>query len=166
MARRGTSKASKARKPTRAEKSARIREVQGQILDGTPDPEIWDYLCSEHGLCVRSAQRYTREAWASLKVEIEADRDKLLASHLAMRRTVFLRAMRENTLKVAVMVLKDEAQLLGLYPTDRHTIIKGEQMEGAAGDTGLDGADDIRLAIGQLQAKGGVDVVLDGEADA
>jgi hypothetical protein len=49
---------------------------------------------------------------------IEHDRPRLIGRHLALRRAIFSRAMKNGELRVALAALKDEAKMLGLYEQD------------------------------------------------
>jgi hypothetical protein len=64
----------------------------------------------------RQLQRYSAEADELLAASVERDRDRLMAYHFAARRALYARAMAAGDLSTARLVLRDEAELEGLYP--------------------------------------------------
>jgi hypothetical protein len=67
----------------------------------------------------RQLQRFTAEADELLAQSLEDNRDRLMAYHFAARRALYARAMAAGDLSTAGRILKDEAELLNLYPTKR-----------------------------------------------
>jgi hypothetical protein len=67
----------------------------------------------------RQLWRYIEESDALLARTLEKDCDKPLARHVAQRRALFARCMAVSDYSNARAVLKDEAELLGLYPAKR-----------------------------------------------
>ena len=51
-----------------------------------------------------------------------ASRKKLLRRHLAQRRNLYAKAVAQGDVKTALAVLRDEAELLNLYPPKRSEI--------------------------------------------
>jgi len=64
---------------------------------------------------IRQLQRYTAAADDLMARELEEDRPKLLGYHFAARRALYARAMAVSDYGTAARVLKDEAELFGLY---------------------------------------------------
>jgi hypothetical protein len=64
----------------------------------------------------RQLWRYCHQADALLEKNLEKDKGKLFARHIGQRRALYARAMESGDWKAALAILKDEAELLGLYP--------------------------------------------------
>jgi hypothetical protein len=64
----------------------------------------------------RQLQSYTVAADELLAESVEENRDKLLAYHFASRRALYARCMAVSDYARALRVLRDEAELLVLYP--------------------------------------------------
>jgi hypothetical protein len=103
-------------KATKAEIQQRVEEILQIRLAGA---EFWDIrqYAAEKGWQVSDRQlwRYIRQADQLLARVLEKDRDKLLNRHLAQRRALLAKAMSIADYRTALAVLKDEAELQGLY---------------------------------------------------
>jgi hypothetical protein len=64
-----------------------------------------------------------------LAASVEKNRDRLMAHHFAARRALFARAMAVSDYRTALSALRDEAELLALYPP------KGMAVTGKGGGT-------------------------------
>jgi hypothetical protein len=119
-----------ASKATNALAAARAEDLAQVILDGAFLPaQIRDYVRvreKEAGspwfvaegaapLSDSTLRRYLRRADAIIAGSFEHKRGKLLRRHLAQRRNLYARAATLGELSTALSVLKDEAQLQGLY---------------------------------------------------
>ena len=95
----------------------RVDDVLRLILAGAEFPEIRHYA-SEHNWDVseRQVRRYLEAAYCRLAQMTERNRDQLLGRHLMQRRALYARCLRGDDLRTALIVLKDEAALEGLYP--------------------------------------------------
>ena len=67
-------------------------------------------------VCDRQLRRYIDRADKLLTRQLEKDRDKLFARHIAQRRALYARALNAADYSVALRVLDSEAELLGLFP--------------------------------------------------
>ena len=67
----------------------------------------------------RQLWKYAEQADAVLAEQLSASREKMFARHLGQRRTLYGIAMQQRDVKAALAVLRDEAELLGLYPAKR-----------------------------------------------
>jgi hypothetical protein len=67
----------------------------------------------------RQLQRYTAAADELLAEAVEKNRDRLMAWHFNTRRGLYARCMAVSDYGTAARVLKDEAELLGLYAAKR-----------------------------------------------
>jgi hypothetical protein len=87
------------------------------LLDGAEFAEIRQFA-SDSGWNVTDRQlwRYQRAAYRKVVKITERDRVGLLGRHLMQRRSLYARALKANDLRTALQVLRDEAELQGLYP--------------------------------------------------
>jgi hypothetical protein len=95
----------------------RVEEIMQLRLMGAMPTDIRRHA-EDQGWAVseRQLQRYTAEADELLARAVEGNRDRLMAHHFAARRALFARAISVRDYATAARVLKDEAELLGLYP--------------------------------------------------
>ena len=71
------------------------------------------------GVTDRQIRNYIAKADDLLEETLEKDRRKLMNRHLAQRRTLFAAAFAAADYSTARAVLKDEADLLDLYPAKK-----------------------------------------------
>lgn len=107
-------------KATRATKQQRIHEVMQLILAGAEFADIWQYV-SERAWQVseRQTRRYLEAAYDRITQVLEREASHLLGRHLMQRRALYARCLKANDIRTALIVLHDEAQLLGLYPAKK-----------------------------------------------
>jgi hypothetical protein len=119
--------------------AARVRDVLRLILAGAEFGDIRQFA-SDRGwnVCDRQIGRYVEKANAHFADAVVHDRNQMLGRHLMQRRALYARALKHNDIKVALMVLQDEAQLLGLYAPTK------------IAPTTPDGQEPFRLAVAQL----------------
>src|SRR5262245_16561978 len=115
---------------TKAMKRARVEEILRIRLDGA---EIWDareYVREkeaeegsawhlkpgEKPLSDSQLWRYLAEADRLIAESCRASRKKLLRRHLAQRRNLYAKAILAGDHRTALAVLRDEAEMQGLYP--------------------------------------------------
>ena len=96
---------------------ARVTDVLRLTLAGAEFGDIEQYA-SEQGwnVCERQIRRYIETAHQRFAEMTKRDREQLLGRHLMQRRALYARAMKANDLRTALQVLRDEANLEGLYP--------------------------------------------------
>ena len=99
-------------------KERRVEAVYRLILDGWTPEQIFQNT-SEWGVTERQKRHYINEADRRMKALAEADRETHFARHIAARREL---ARNAKTGRDKLAVLKDEAELLGLYPPKRHEL--------------------------------------------
>ena len=108
---------------TSQEVQARVEEVLRIRLDGA---ELWDVrqYASEKGWGVsdRQLRRYIAAAAEMIAEAACVDRAALVSLHLAKRRALYARAVQAGELRTALSCAQDEAQLLGLYPAQKHEV--------------------------------------------
>jgi hypothetical protein len=98
----------------------RVEAILEIRLAGAEFADIRKYA-TENGWQVSDSQlwRYVRRTDDILAETLERDRQKLLNRHLAQRFALYARAMSVSDYRTALAVLKDQAELQGLYPTTR-----------------------------------------------
>src|SRR6266508_3629807 len=106
----------------------RVEEILNLRLLGALPTDIRRHAEEQQwGLSERQLQRYTAKADALMTAAVEKNRDKLMAYHYTSRRALYSRAMAVSDYRTALATLRDEAELLALYP------IKGLELSGKAG---------------------------------
>lgn len=99
-----------------AVKRQRVEEVLTLRLNGAELHDIGDYgVEKQWNVSDRTLRRYIDEADTLLLNVLQRDREKLLGRHIAQRRSLYARAMQDGDYRAALAVLRDEAELEGLY---------------------------------------------------
>jgi hypothetical protein len=108
-------------KATKAEIAQRVEAILEIRLAGAEFADIRKYA-TENGWPLSDSQlwRYIRKSDDILAHTLEQDRQKLLNRHLAQRHALYARAMSVSDYRTALAVLRDQAELQGLYPTGRN----------------------------------------------
>jgi hypothetical protein len=102
---------------TKQQLAKRIEEVLHIMLLGGELHDLREHARGQKwNVCDGTLYRYMQEALSECQKRVEKDRDKLIARHLMQRRSLYARAMEANDLRTALAVVKDEAELYGLYP--------------------------------------------------
>jgi hypothetical protein len=121
----------RAKRPDKALLHRRVEEILRIRLDGA---EFWDVVEfvrekeAEAGsawhlaegdkpLTDAALRRYLCHADKLVAESCRASRRKLLRRHLAQRRNLYAKAVSQGDVKAALAVLRDEAELLDLYPS-------------------------------------------------
>jgi hypothetical protein len=95
----------------------RVEEVLQLRLVGAEFADVRQHAsAAEWNVSTRQLRRYIAHGDKILAATLEKDRDKLINRHIAQRRALYARAMSVSDYGTARAVLKDEAELLGLYP--------------------------------------------------
>jgi len=97
---------------------ARVQDVLRLLLAGAEFAEIRQFA-SANGWNVtdRQIRRYQEAAYRRVAKIARRDRVQLLGRHLMQRRALYARAIKDQDLRTALMILRDEAALQGLYPS-------------------------------------------------
>jgi hypothetical protein len=109
-------------KSSKAEVLKRVNEVFQLRLGGAEFLDIREYADAPErawGVSDTQLRRYVAAADALCKERFDARADHLLSRHLLQRRTLYAHAMGAGDFRTALAVLKDEAELEGLYPRRR-----------------------------------------------
>jgi hypothetical protein len=102
---------------TKATVRQRVDEVLNLRLLGAELYDLQQHASQQGwGVSDRQLQRYVAAADDLLSLTLEKDREKLLNRHIAQRRALFARAASVSDHGTCARLLKDEADLLGLYP--------------------------------------------------
>lgn len=84
-----------------------IRQYASEQKWDVSDRQLWRYIAAGDKI---------------LEQTLDRDRARIINRHVAQRRALFARAMSVSDYGVAARVLKDEADLLGLYPPKRSEV--------------------------------------------
>jgi len=105
---------------SKVEIAQRIEEIMVIRLSGAGFHDVRNYA-TEKGWAVSRAQlyRYMQEADARIIDSLDKDRPNLLHLHVARRQRLFARCQASGDWRAALAVLKDEAELCGLYPAKK-----------------------------------------------
>ena len=108
-------------KSEKATVELRVGEILRLLLAGGEFEDIRQYSAAQDWkLSVRQLRRYQERAYRRLANMAHRDQKQLLGRHLMQRRALYARAMKVSDVKTALNVLKDEAQLQGLYSAVRN----------------------------------------------
>jgi hypothetical protein len=100
--------------------AARVEEVLHLRLNGALLYDLKAHAVEKQwNVSERQLRRYCEAADVILAEAIDNDRDKLLRRHIAQRHGLFARALSDGDYRTALAVLKDEGELLSLYPAKR-----------------------------------------------
>jgi hypothetical protein len=117
----------KPKRATEAEVAQRVEEVLHARLNGA---ELHDLqaIAREKGWGVSDRQlwRYVTAADRLIEKRFEKDRDRLFRRHVFQRRALYARVLQDGDYRTGLAILKDEAELHGLYPAKR-TELSGPQ---------------------------------------
>ncbi len=107
-------------KATKVEVARRVEAVMQLRMLGKTTTEISHFM-AEQGwhVSLRQVARYGQQADELLVETLKESRERMLYRHLGQRRTLYGIAMKQNDVKTALAVLRDEAELLGLYAPKR-----------------------------------------------
>jgi hypothetical protein len=123
-------------KATKAEILTRVSQILQIRLNGAEWPDICQYA-SENGwkLSDRQLRRYIARTDDILAETLEKNRDKIFNRHIGQRRALFARAMSVSDYPTCLRILRDEAELFGLYPITGRS---GHQPEGGSSGAAIE----------------------------
>jgi hypothetical protein len=125
-------------KATKETIAKRVEEIADLRLLGAFPKDIFRYAEEqEWSVSERNIYFYISDADKLIAKSVDKARPKLLAWHHAARRALYARCMAVSDYGTAARVMKDEAELLNLYP-EKVTKVKAEH-------TGKDGASEILI---------------------
>jgi len=134
-------------KPTQATIRQRVEELLAIRLDGAQFVDVRQYVAEKEAageppwsipeggkpVSERTLWRYLARTDQLIAESCREGGKKLLRRHVAQRKNLFAKAVSQGDVRAALSVLKDEAELRGLYPA------KGVEV------TGKDGAPLVTL---------------------
>jgi hypothetical protein len=117
-------------KPTKATVQQRVEELLAIRLDGAQFWDLWQYVAEKQAegaapwtvpvggkpISQRTLWRYLARTDRLIAEACREGRRKLLRRHLAQRKHLYARAVNQGDVRSALAVLRDEAELHGLYP--------------------------------------------------
>lgn len=161
--------AKKSQKTIQTKVRNRVEDVLKIILLGGEIHDLREWaLENKWRVCDGTLYRYQAKALDLCRERIEKDHDKLFARHLMQRRTLYARAMEVADLRTALAVVKDEAELQGMYPTAKHEHAGPDggpiQHDHAHSLTDADRASRITAIIDRARARRDGQPVSDGAA--
>src|SRR4051794_41464808 len=112
-------------KSTKAVVAQRVHEVFKLRIGGAEFADIREYAAAPGrawGVSDSQLWRYIRAADALCKEHFDARAGHLLARHLLQRRQLYAHAMSAGDFRTALAVLRDEADLEGLYPPEKREL--------------------------------------------
>jgi hypothetical protein len=92
-------------------------DVREFVREKEKEPgSAWELPPDGKPLSDSQIRRYTAKATAMIAESRRASRKKLFRRHLAQRRNLYAKAVSQGDVRAALSVLRDEGELLGLYP--------------------------------------------------
>ena len=105
---------------SRSDKGTVIRRVQDVLrllLAGAEFAEIRQFASAQDwNVTDRQIRRYQEAAYRRVAKIARRDRLQLLGRHLMQRRMLYAHAIKDRDFHLALKILRDEAELQGLYP--------------------------------------------------
>ena len=137
---------------TKAEIVRRIDEVYKRILLGAEVPDLCEFATQQGwGLSRAQIRRYYQHALKKYTRQVNKNQHQHFARHLLQRRAIYARAMESGDWRTAFAIVKDEGELLGVYPAAKPQRLslqaKGELVLNKAADE----CDYSKLSVQQLQ---------------
>jgi hypothetical protein len=119
--------------PIRASKTVttvRVEEILQLRLLGAEFVDIRKHSqANGWNLADRSLHYLIAKSDKLLQQTLEKDRTKIINRHIAMRRALYARAVAVSDYGTASRILRDEAELLGLYPAKKMDVRGGPQLQ-------------------------------------
>lgn len=152
-------------KPTQAIIRQRVEEILSIRLDGAQFCDVRQYVAEKQAageppwtipeggkpMSERTLWRYIAKTDKLIAESCQESRKKLLNRHLAQRKHLYARAVNSGDIRAALSVLRDEAELRGLYPA------KGIKVGGPDGEPLLPAVEEIVAALIKAERGGNVD---------
>jgi len=109
-------------KSNRTEINKRILEVSKMLLTGESNKNILQYASLNWRISDRQTQTYIKQCYDRWYKDFEAKRRANLSYHLAKRADLYFQAYKKKDYKTCLEIAKDEAKILDVYPSERHSI--------------------------------------------
>lgn len=93
----------------------RVATIGKMLLNGTSLTEMCRYAARRWGVGDREVDRYVAKAREAIKAQTAAELEDWRALHIKRREELFEKCVKAGQHVPALMMLQDEAKLLGLY---------------------------------------------------
>ena len=113
------------RRANLAEKARRTAAVYELLLDGYTYEDLVAFITQTYKVGKRQAGYYVRWARERMEEELAKRRESALAEHIAARQRLRRKVTDDD--RLVLQILKDEAELLGLY--EQTVRLKGDKEE-------------------------------------
>jgi hypothetical protein len=111
-----------AKKCTKAEAQKRTRIVLEMLLQSTPPVDIVQFGIANWDITEGGVWKYITAAYDLMKEMAKSEREEVYAANLAQRRYLKNKAIKAEDYRLAHEVVKDEAKLLDLYPSEKQEV--------------------------------------------
>lgn len=106
----------KRHKSTEGEVEERVSKILGMILDGIAYAEIVRYGAKEWQIKSRMIDKYIKKANDEIRRRAAIDREREIDFHVEARKRNLTRAVTSKDFRLVKDVLRDLAEMQGLYP--------------------------------------------------
>jgi hypothetical protein len=146
---------------------ARVNDILRIMLDGAQPWDYVEYVREQEAeadtpwhvgedakpLTYSQIRRYVNKAEKRIEKAATEDRGRLLRRHLAKRANLYAKAVSQGDLRCALACLDSEARLIGLFPTQDDSPVKGR----SHGTTVVNIFERVTLLAEQLKQLGTLD---------
>lgn len=107
------------KRPTAAEKEARISAVMTFLLSGSRRIEVVQYAAKTWGISTRQSDKLIADATQWIRASADKSREEQIIEHITKMDFVYRAAETAGDHHAAIKAAQDKAKLLGLYPTEK-----------------------------------------------
>lgn len=118
-----------AKKGSKAQRLLRERQVMEMLLSGHNRPAILQFASENWGVVNRTTDDYIKAATAEIATTEAKARENAISKHLARRNLYRKKAIAAGDLRLALEIDRDEAKLMGLYPSDKVDINQSGEIQ-------------------------------------
>jgi len=112
---------------SKKEINERILEISKMLMNELTTPEILQKASEKWGISDRQTRTYIRRCYDLWHKDFEKKRKRNLDYHLAKRADIYKQAYNKKQWNICLEIIKDEAKLMGIYPSEKHDIkVEGE----------------------------------------
>jgi len=109
-------------KSNKVELDKRILEVSKMLLSGNSTKNICYYAQLNWNISDSQTKRYIRHCYTLWQKEFEKKNRGNLHYQLAKRKDLYRKAYEEKDWQMCLSIAKDEAKIMDLYPSKKHSI--------------------------------------------
>ena len=115
----------------RAEYLKRVDAILRIRLAGAQFHDVMQFVAEKQwGLKERQVRNLMRAADNLLAQNLQSSRPRIIALHFGRRELLYARALHEGDLRTALSVLRDSAELAGLYESEEKRATEKERQRG------------------------------------